>query len=110
MEDVASGSIDMPFTVIVADNFHYMDESENYRLGDFGTLEEAVDTSRRIVDEYLASAYTPGMTAAALYDSYVNFGEDPYILSNDVKGIIFSAWTYARERCESICGPTHERR
>jgi hypothetical protein len=96
----------MPFTVIVADNFHYMDESENYRLGDFDTLEEAMDASRRIVDEYLTSAYTPGMTAVALYDSYVNFGEDPYILSADIEGVIFSAWTYAKERCESICGPT----
>ena len=94
----------MPFTVIVADNFHYMDESESYRLGDFGTLEEARDASRRIVDEYLASAYAPGMTAAALYHSYVNFGEDPYILSPGVGGVIFSAWAYARERCEAICG------
>lgn len=97
----------MPFTVIVADNFHYMDEGENYRLGDFDTLEDAVDASRRIVDEYLTSAYIPGMAAVALYDSYVNFGEDPYILSPDIKGVIFSAWTYARERCEAICGPTH---
>ena len=95
----------MPYTVIVADNFHYMDESENYRLGEFGTLDEALDASRRIVDEYLASAYVPGMTAAELHHSYVNFGEDPYILSPGVEGVLFSAWTYARERCDSLCGP-----
>jgi hypothetical protein len=98
-------AFEVPFTVIVADNFHYMDESESYRLGEFATLDEALDASRRIVDEYLASAYAPGMTAAALYHGYVSFGEDPYILSPGVEGVLFSAWAYARERCEVLCGP-----
>jgi hypothetical protein len=93
----------MSFKVVVADNFHYMDESENYELGTFPTLELAVEASKRIVDEYLVSAYTSGMSASELYSSYVSFGEDPFILSPDVKGVPFSAWTYARERCDVIC-------
>lgn len=93
----------MSFKVVVADNFHYMDESEHYEHETFPTLELAVEASKLIVDEYLASAYKPGMSASELYDSYVSFGEDPFIVSPDVKGVLFSAWTYARERCDVIC-------
>jgi hypothetical protein len=95
----------MPFKVIVADNFHYMDESENYELGTFASLELAIEAAKRIVDEYLVSAYTSGMSAAELYDSYVNFGEDPHIVA---EGSAFSAWTYARERCDIMCPPDKE--
>ena len=94
----------MPFKVIVADNFHYMDESENYVLGSFESLELAIEESKRIVDEYLASAFQAGMTALTLYESYVLFGEDPHVVSTDGKGVHFSAWTYARERCELLSG------
>ena len=91
------------FNVIVADNFHYMDESENYVHGTFATLEEAIAAAKRIVDEYLASAYKPGLSAAELYHSYVNFGEDPYIAAEGQSGVLFSAWDYARERCAEMC-------
>jgi hypothetical protein len=97
----------MPFKVIVADNFHYMDESENYELGTFASLELAIEAAKRIVDDYLVSAYTTGMSAAELYDSYVNFGEDPYIFAERSCGV-FSAWDYARERCEIMCPPDKE--
>jgi len=53
----------MSFKLIVADNFHYMDESENYEYGTFGSFELAVAAAKRIVDEYLATAHTPGMSA-----------------------------------------------
>ena len=95
----------MPFTVIVADNFHYMDKSENYVLGTFDTLESAIDASQRIVDDYPRSALRPGMSAQDLFSSYVTFGEDPYIVSSEVKGVAFSAWDYAKERCEALCVP-----
>jgi hypothetical protein len=93
----------MSFTVFVADNFHYMDESKTYKLGEFESLEPALEASKRIVDEYLSSAYQADMTAAQLYQSYVNFGEDPYIIPSEAEGGRFSAWTYARERCDAIC-------
>ena len=98
----------MSFKVIVADNFHYMDESENYEHGSFASLELAIEAAKRIVDEYLASAYTSEMSAAQLYHSYVQFGEDPYIVSEESTGILFSAWTYARERCDVMCPPDKE--
>ena len=56
----------MPYRVLVADNFHYMDESERYELGQFATLADALAASCRIVDEYLLSAFKPGMTSQQL--------------------------------------------
>jgi hypothetical protein len=94
----------MPFTVIVADNFHYMDETESSKVGDFDSLEQAVEAAKRIVDEYLLSDYEPGTNASSLYKRYTMFGPDPYIISPGATGVLFSAWNYARQRCESICG------
>ena len=51
------------FVVWVADNFHFKDESERYRLAEFPTLEAAIAASKEVVDEFLFSAYQPGMTA-----------------------------------------------
>jgi hypothetical protein len=95
----------MTFKVLVDDNFHYMDESARYELGEFPTLEAAIEASRRIVDEYLRSAYQPGMTTDALLTSYLLFGEDPFILApgSAKPGVLFSARDYARRRCEEMC-------
>ena len=89
------------FTVTVRDNFHYRDESEWYDSGSFSSLEEAENAAKTIVDEYLESAYQPNMPASALYLSYTCFGDDPFILESS-----FSAWDYAKQRCEKICSTT----
>jgi hypothetical protein len=96
----------MPYRVLVDDNFHYMDESERYPLGEFPTLAAAIAASRKIVDEFLLSGYQPGMTAAELYAGYTAFGEDPFIIPTppaQETGILFSAWDYARRRCAELC-------
>jgi hypothetical protein len=92
-----------PFTVVVADNFHYMDESENHEHGHFESLEAAIAAAKQIVDKSLASAFKPGMTADALYAQYTSFGDDPYIRGCKEPGVPFSAWTYAKTRCAEIC-------
>lgn len=97
----------MPYVVMVDDNFHYMDEDERYRLGEFADADVAIAHCRRIVEEYLASAYEAGMSTQDLWDSYKAFGEDPFIQSVDVPPIRFSAWDHARERCSLMCGITH---
>jgi hypothetical protein len=91
------------YRVLVDDNFHYMDEEERYALGEFASYEEAEEACRRIVDEFLLGAYEPGMEAKALYGLYTMFGDDPFISSAD-RARTFSAWDYARKRCEEICG------
>ena len=93
-----------PFTVVIADNFHYMDESEKYEHGKFETLEDAIAASKRIVDEFLVSALQPGITADALYSQYTSFGDDPYIIGANEPGVPFSAWSYAKARCSELCG------
>ena len=94
----------MPYKVLVDDNYHYMDESARYELGDFPTLDAAVEASRKIVDEYLLSAASSTGTADALMASYVQFGEDPYIIALGEKesGVLFSARDYARRRCAEL--------
>ena len=90
------------FAVFVDDNFHYQDESERYRLGEYETWEEAVAACRKLVDGSLLHLYKPGESAADLYFSYTSFGEDPFIRPSP-RGERFSAWEYARQRCNEIC-------
>ena len=94
----------MSFKVLVDDNYHHGDESERYSAGEFATLAEAVAVAQKIVDEYLASAYEPGMTADALMTTYVMFGDDPFIVTAEVPGIPFRARDYARQRVTEMCG------
>jgi hypothetical protein len=94
----------MGYQVLVDDNFHYQDESERVKRGVFATPEEAIAACRSIVDRYLANAFKPGMTAAALFESYTSFGEDPFIVPDSPadEPVKFSAWDYARQRCSEI--------
>lgn len=92
------------YEVVVDDNFHYMDESERYTHGEFGSAEMALSAAKALVDADLKSLYKPGMTVDDLYSHYTTFGRDPFIRSSD-EGCRFSAWSYAKERCQQICRP-----
>lgn len=94
------------YKVLIDDNFHYQDESERVTHGVFGPLEEALAACRRIVDEFLAGGLEPGMSPAALYERYTMFGDDPFVVPVDPKDapVSFSAWEYARQRCEEMAG------
>jgi hypothetical protein len=103
-DSVARVALDeKPFKVLVDDNFHYMDENERYMLGAFPTLEAASAACRGVVDDFLLENHKPSMTAAKLYASYTMFGDDPWIATGgEVPS--FSAWDYAKQRCDEICG------
>lgn len=90
------------FVVRVADNFHYMNEEETYTHSEHPTWAEAVAAACRIVDASLAEHCQPGISAADLHRSYTMFGDDPYIVSPPT-GEQFSAWEYAKQRCEVLC-------
>jgi hypothetical protein len=93
------------YRVIVADNFHYMDESKHYTLGEFNTLETAIAACRKIVDDDLDHSFKPGMTAKELYEFYTLFGEDPFVRATpDQPASTFRAWHYAKQRAFEICG------
>jgi hypothetical protein len=95
----------MTFTVWIDDNFHYMDAEYRARDSEWDDAAAAEARCRRIVDAYLESAYQPGMTWNQLFDSYSSFGEDPWIASSGGDRHPFSAWDYARGRCQAMCGP-----
>ena len=86
------------YTVYVDDNFHYMDESERYKLGDFPDCASAIAACKQIVDEFLLAAACP---AEELLTQYKTFGEDPWISSDDPE-CKFSARTYADQRCQEL--------
>ena len=93
----------MVFRLVIYDNFHYMDESESYTTGEFLTADEALAKAQLYVDDFLESARKPGMTAEELYKHYTSFGEDPAITSTTGETVEFSAWDYAKRRCEETC-------
>jgi len=92
------------FRVMVDDNFHFMDEDERYQHGVFDTVDEALSKCREIIDADLAAMAKPGLSPQALYDLYVNFGRDPFIVcdgADDKAAAAWSAWDYAKSRCQA---------
>ena len=92
----------VPFEIFVDDNFHYQDESGRYKFGEYDTYERAVEVCKEIVEGELLHLCEQGKSAAELYSSYTSFGKDPYIKPG-LPEERFSAWDYARQRCEEIC-------
>ena len=84
--------------VFVDDHFHYQDEEHRYEHGEFDNPDEAVAVCKQIVDGCLEHMLKPGMTAEALFELYAMFGEDPFVVPDNA----FSAWDYAKERCEVL--------
>lgn len=91
------------YKILVYDNFHYMDASESYEAGSYGTAEEAIAAAKKIVDNFLLAEYRSRMKAAELFKQYTSFGDDPHIASSDGHSVAFSAWQYAERRCAEIC-------
>jgi hypothetical protein len=93
------------YSVMIDDNFHYMKEEDRLQFGTFSTAEEAVAACPR-----LESHNKPGMTAKDLYDLYVMFGEDPFVLPTDRATAVdqanwdFGAWDYESSG-RSCCAP-----
>lgn len=97
------------YTVMVDDNFHYMDPDERWEYGTYATPEEAIAICRHLVDRSLIEQYKPGMTAAEVFELYVFFGDDPFIVTawgSDEK-VPFSGRDHARERAETLCAEGH---
>ena len=92
----------MTWRVAIADNFHYMDESEYLSGGEFDSYDDALARAKAIVDESLRSNWQAGDTPDALMARYVMFGDDPFIVPAGEPR--FSARDHARTRVEAICG------
>ena len=76
--------------------------------GEFDKPDGAVAVCKLIVDECLERMLKPGMTAEVLFDLYAMCGDDfdLYAMLGDDPFVIpahaFSAWDYAKERCEVL--------
>jgi hypothetical protein len=92
------------YKVLIDDNFHYMNEEYRDTAGVFETAAEAIAECKEIVDDCLKPMLQPGMTAAALYEQYEGFGDDPFIVPVDPNDapVAFSAWAYAKQRCQVL--------
>jgi hypothetical protein len=90
------------FTVLVDDNFHFMDEDERWTAGTYGSLREALDKCLQMVGQDLRQGYQADMTATDLYESYTAMGDDPFITGS--MKTVFSAWNYAKELAEFLAG------
>jgi hypothetical protein len=96
------------YRVMVDDNFHYQDPDERREHGTYETVEEALAACQAIVDRSLENEFRAGISAEALYDRYMSFGDDPSIvvLNGVDENAKFSAWSYAKERCAVMCRGT----
>ena len=92
------------FRVLINDNAHYMDESERSEDGVFASADEAIAACKAIVDDELNTMWKPGTTANELYELYIAFGPDPFVVPLNPKDpeVEFSAWTYAKEQCQEL--------
>lgn len=93
----------MKYKVFVDDNFHYMDESDRYLLGEYDSMEEALEACRNAVDDFLKHALSNQSfeDADSLFAHFRTFGEDPFIVSGDKKNP-FSSLEYARIQCRKL--------
>ena len=97
----SGGAAPAKWTLMVDDNFHYMDESERYVLGVFDSYGAALAACMKIVDSFLEGE--KDRNPEDLYRLYTGFGEDPFILGPHT-GPRFSAWEYAKSRCDELAG------
>jgi len=87
------------WSVLVDDNFD--PESKAYTDSQHLDPQTAVARCKSIVDACLRESFQPGMQANALYELYRLFGDDPFIVGSGAPE--FSAWDYARQRCDEMC-------
>ena len=93
------------YKVMVDDNFHYQHDDDRWEKGIYKSLAQAISACCELVNKSLEEMYRTGMSAQGLYDLYVRFGDDPFIvvLDGTDERAEFSAWNYAKERSRVIC-------
>jgi hypothetical protein len=91
----------MTYSIVVIDNYH-IDEPGMYEKESYVDLELAQARAREIVDEFLLSAVTPGMSAEGLWSQWVYFGDNPIVCGGDTTSVNFDAWVYVKERCQAM--------
>lgn len=76
------------------------------RIGEYGTVEEAIAAAKRTIDEFLQREVKPGMEARALFTRYQDQGEYPFIFRTEDRTISVRGFThaaYAMSRATELC-------
>jgi len=84
-----------------------------YTWGEYETLAEAVAECKRIIDDQLPKTFREGLTPEKLYEGFMMFGDEPYILAPDgyewgPDDEDINAITYFKQRACEICGEPPE--
>ena len=77
------------------------------RIGEYETVEEAIATAKRTIDEFLRREFKPGMDSKALFSLYQDKGEYPFIFRTEDRTISVRGYShaqYAMTRAGEICG------
>ncbi len=67
----------------------------------YPTCAAAISAVKEMIDGLLKAGYRPRISAAHLFDKWVNFGDDPTVIGPSPERV-FSAWEYAEGRCTEI--------
>lgn len=84
--------------IMVIDNFNVPDSGATSFMR-FDNVREAIEWAKWVTNDFLKSAYKPGMTAEELWKSFAMFGESCSVIG----GNSFHGRDYAKARCEEIC-------
>jgi hypothetical protein len=96
----------MSYHVLVGDTFCSTAQSHRYTKGEYETYGEALAVCREIVDRFLRHECASGVPASTAYFRYMMFGKEPSTVEDSESPDTspgFSAWDYAKARCEEPC-------
>lgn len=85
---------------------HQTPESHVRRIGEYAALAAAIAAAQKSVQDFLGTAYKPGMDAKALFALYQTQGEHPFIFRDDDNTINvpgFNHAHYAMTLATEIC-------
>lgn len=92
------------FRVYVDDNYHYMDQDEQWILGVFDTEADAVAAAKSLVTKSVTSMHESGMSAGEVFARYKMFGDDPFIVGEGHDRRSFHAWDFAQSESNRLFG------
>lgn len=91
------------YLLFVDENFLYHNKADRYLRGVYEDCETAVRECRKIIDEFLMKIYGTGKTEQELWEYYIRWGEDPWVMEEDADADCgFSAWEYANMRVKEL--------
>ena len=74
-------------------------------IGEYPELTDAINAAMRVIDTFLSSQYTKGISAEKLFEIYKQIGQVPYIFggagtTTQISG--FNHFEYSMRRCKEI--------